>query len=647
MQQRIPPKHALAKEASKQAAKPRKATTLNAAQQAVKERIQGTTLVKAGPGTGKTQTLIHWITHCLEQTKAPPTQMLAITFTNRAADEMKARLTALLGDEASSIQVGTFHAIAYQLLQERHPELETVYDEESRKLALQLCFPALQEAPRNKLAKALARYFEIGECTGFDRLAEYAARYQDYLKQRQAIDLAAIIKQLLHLWEQEPAWLAQHRARYDYIAVDELQDINPLQYQLIYTLAQGKNILAIGDPDQAIYGFRGAAIKCFFRFQEDFQAQALSLEQNYRTTGTIVQATQALIQRNTLRSGLQLRANKRLGDKISVYKAEDGRKEATYVVDQVKAYVGGLDNLALGTHGEGSYTFADIAVLFRQRAVGKAIASHLKQTGIPAHFGDGTPFLASPPFCVIADILRLYTHPKDITALHGFLTNGLQWEKSTIQKLLAQMDATSPAFPQKAPPFLSAQEQSDYSTWLALYSLLPQVLRDSGVKGAIEAILAQYLPNSCLDDSQHLQKETILTLAQEARAAVPAFLAKMTLGAYTDAGRIKGEGIHLLTFHAAKGLEFPVVFIVGTEEGITPMQRADSDLEEERRLFYVALTRAKQEVHITYAQKRTQYGQEKEVQPSRFISELPQQFLKTIKPNPSPKQLQKRQLRLF
>lgn len=647
IQQRVQQAHTISQANHKPAQPARAAMSLNAAQRTIQGRTQGATLVKAGPGTGKTHTLIQWIASCLAQAKAGPAKCLAITFTNKAADEVKARLTGLLGEQASSIQVGTFHAIGYQLLQERHPELKTVYDQENRMLALQLCFPALQEATRNKLAKALARYFEVGECTGFDEVEQYAARYQDYLQQRQAIDLAAIIKQLLHLWEQEPAWLAKHQARYDYLAVDELQDISPLQYQFIHTIGQGKTLLAIGDPDQAIYGFRGADVQLFFRFQGDFGAQVISLTQNYRTTGTIVQAAQALIQHNVLRSGLQLQTDRAQGTKISLRAGADASEEAGYVVAQIKAYVGGVDNLALGMPDEGHYTFADIAVLFRQRSVGQAIFRQLHKAGIPAYFGDATSFLASPPFCVIADILRLYMHPRDIMAYHSLFTHGLQWDKATTQQLLATLDAGADALPQAAPSFLTAQKQRAYNSWLAFYGSLPKTLRDSGMVGVIKAILAQYIADKRLDESQRLQKETLLTLAQEAPADVPAFLHKMTLTPYTDAGRVRGEGIHLLTFHAAKGLEFPVVFVVGAEEDITPMQRPDSDLEEERRLFYVALTRAKQEVHITYAQKRTQYGQEKEMQPSRFISELPQQLLQVIKPTPSPQQLSKNQLRLF
>ena len=649
-QQRVQQAHTIVQEHPQPAQPTQVSLSLNAAQRAIQAHTQGAMLVKAGPGTGKTHTLIQWISSYLRQSQTDPAKLLAITFTNKAADELQARLIALLGARASNIQVGTFHAIAYQMLQERYPALQTVYDTADRTLALHLLFPELTEHACRTVAQRLAQYFEGGQGEKDPpdaTLLAYAERYQAYLQQRKAIDLSAIIQQVLYLWQQEPAWLAKHRARYDCWAVDELQDINALQYQFIRTLGQGKTCLAIGDPDQAIYGFRGGDVQLFFRFQEDFDAQVMSLTQHYRATGTIVQAAQALIRHNALRSNLQLQTDNPLGTKISLRAATNTQEDADYVVSQVKAYVGGIDNLALGTPDTGQYTFADIAVLFRQRAVGQAVLKHLRQAGIPAHWGDTSTLLATSPFCVVADILRLYLYPTDLLAFYSLLTQSWQWDKTTAQKLLAAMHTGTNTFPRAVPAFLSAQQQRDYQAWLAFYNALPTLLHDQGICGVIKAILAQYVADKDLDAAQRLQQVTLLTLAQETPADASAFLHKMTLTPYTDVGRIKGEGIHLLTFHAAKGLEFPVVFIIGAEAGITPMQRPDSDLEEERRLFYVALTRAKQVIHLTYAQRRTQYGQEKAQQPSPFIHELPQHLLQYSRPQRDPKQQRKQQLRLF
>lgn len=620
------------------------ATSLNEAQRTISDQTQGATLVKAGPGTGKTHTLIQWIVNCLSQTQLDTDKFLAITFTNTAADEMKARLQVLLGVRANNIQVSTFHAIAYQMLQERYPKLQMVYDAEDRRLALHLLFPELTENDCQKLSQALVSYFE-GRSTQ-DQLdpnfLTYAERYQDYLKQHHATDLTAIIQQVLSLWDQEPTWLAKHQARYSYLAVDELQDINLQQYQFIYAIGHGKTMLAIGDPDQAIYGFRGGDVSLFFRFQKDFRTRVVDLVQNYRTTGTIVEAAQALIQHNTLRSNLHLQTNNPPGATISLRAATNAYQEAAYVASQIKNYVGGIDNLALGRPDEGAYTFADIAVLFRKNTIGQTLLMHLRQAGLPTYWGDTNSCLAIPPFCIIADILRLYLRPSDPMAFYSLFTYGLQWDTVTTQKLLATMHAGTGSFPTATPVFLSAQKQREYQSWLDFYNTLPNLLSECGIPGVIRATIAQYLAGRSLDAIQHLQQETLLTLAQKFPTDVANFLYKMTLTPYTDAGKIKGEGIHLRTFHAAKGLEFPIVFIVGAEEGITPIQRPDSNLEEERRLFYVALTRAKEKVYITYAQKRSQYGQEKDRHPSRFINELPQHLLTSIQ-----EQQRQKQLRLF
>ncbi|MEL6358474.1 MAG: UvrD-helicase domain-containing protein, partial [Bacteroidota bacterium] len=564
---------------------------LNDAQKSIIAHTTGPLLVKAGPGTGKTQTLIHWLAQY-----PPTTSLLAITFTNKAANELQTRLQTLLGPSTQHIHTSTFHRLAYQLLQERYPALQTIYDAEDRHLVLQLLFP--DETSHQKLAQDLEQYWETGQEKGTIKdLAAKAARYQAHLHDRHAVDLSAIIGQLLQLWEAEPAWRDKHQARYTALAVDELQDINPLQYRLIQTLGQGKPLLAIGDPDQAIYGFRGAQVQLFFQFQKDFGAATYMLEDNYRSTSTVVQAAQALIQHNNLRSNLQLRAHQEAGTSINVFEAQDEHDEAAYILHQIGTYVGNDDNLALGRHDEGTYAFDDIAILFRQKAVSKPLLSRLRQAGIPAHFSDGTAWLASPPFSVVAAVLRLLVQPNDLAALYNVLVHGLQWDTPDIQQVLAQ----EAAWPTQMPATLPAAAQATCQAWQQWYASLAKTLRKKGVVGVVQAVLDHFLPIDALDEGQRLQRATLLTLAQENAQDLPTFLQQMTLSPYIDAGRLRGEGIHLLTFHAAKGLEFPVVFILGIEEGITPMQRADSDLEEERRLFYVALTRAQQAVHLTWA----------------------------------------------
>ena len=604
---------------------------LNDEQLLVKNNTSGAVLVKAGPGTGKTSTLIHWITSQITEAGLKPGEIIALTFTNKAADEMRQRLATLLGDQARGITIGTFHAIGYRFLQERFSELNTVYDQESRQLALNILFPELKETTIKKLSKSLARYFELEEDSGDDNIEEYALKYRTYTHDHGAIDLSDIMARVLQLWKNEPQWLAYVRDLYKAVAIDEFQDINALQNEFIRLLGNKKNLLAIGDPDQSIYGFRGSDVKLFFEFKGQFMAQEIKLVRNYRSTGAIVEAGVNLIQNNRLNSGLKLIPHKPGGRKIKIHHAADTIKEARYLVKQIESHVGGTENLTIGTPLEhGDYAFSDIAILFRTRRVGDEVLKQLRKAGIPAHFGDNTSFLSDPPFTVVADILRLYVNTGDLMALNGILNHGLSWPQKEIKTLLAALHHSTGNWLDQSPSILKAALQQSWVEWQHFFQSLPQAFQRNGVEGALQLIFEQYLPENKLNDSGKLKKEAILDLGKECQADVQGFLEKMILNPYTDVGRLKTEGVHLLTFHAAKGLEFPVVFIIGAEESITPLQREGTDLEEERRLFYVALTRAKEELQICHVTERSEYGQIKSMQPSRFINEIPRRLVERI-----------------
>ncbi|MFH1319697.1 MAG: UvrD-helicase domain-containing protein [Bacteroidota bacterium] len=606
---------------------------LNQAQLAVQQSMKGATLVTAGPGTGKTQTLIHWITNCINEGHTKPEEILAVTFTNKAADEMQERLTTLLGNMAKGIQVSTFHSVCYSILQERYPDIKTVYDAENRQVILRFLFPGSKEREIKKLARELSSYFELGESAIHEVKNDTVKAYRQYLEQQGAVDLNDIIGQVVTLWQNEPEWLEKYRQRYKAIAVDEFQDINSLQYRFLSLLGRDKNLLVIGDPDQAIYGFRGSDVKLFFQFKEDFNAREINLIQNYRSDKIILEAAGNIIQNNELKSDLKLVGKKSGGKKIKLFNATDTMSEARYLVDEIEKHVGGTSHLVMETLSdinEGNYAFSDIAILFRLRSVGKELLSHLKKSGIPAHFGDGSSFLAEPPFCVIADILRLYLNPKDMISLDGVLTHCLGWDRKKVTLLLSALHETQGELLKVTPTFLSTNAQQSLTGWQSFFQSLPETFQKNGVVGAVNEILEHYLPDTKLDESQLLKKESILSLAYESQAEMEHFLKKITLNPYTDVGRLKTEGVHLLTFHAAKGLEFPIVLIAGSEEGITPLLRQDADIEEERRLFYVALTRAKDEVQITYAANRREYGQLKAMEPSRFIGEIPDNLIERV-----------------
>ncbi len=280
-------------------------TSLNGEQQAACE-AEGAVLVTAGPGTGKTKTLISWITRCIRERHALPEEVLAVTFTNKAADEMKERLAAVLEERSGGITLGTFHSICFAVLQEHDEKLDKVYDDKSREVILGMLFPEKEEKEIRELSAGLARYFESNHEEGETEIARIAAVYRDFTQQNGGIDLADIIGRVVRLWKTEPQYLQACRDRYRYIAVDELQDINPLQYEFLKLLAMGKNVFAIGDPDQSIYGFRGSDVRLFFRFSEDFGASEITLQKNYRSSRHIVEAASALISNNTQRKPSRL-----------------------------------------------------------------------------------------------------------------------------------------------------------------------------------------------------------------------------------------------------------------------------------------------------------------------------------------------------
>ncbi len=612
---------------------PIKSSGLNEAQQQVKESITGAVLVKAGPGTGKTNTLIQWIANQIESKQAEPSQVLAITFTNKAAFEISERLTLSLGDEATQVIAGTFHAIAYKMLQEYYPELDIVYDETNRLSVIGFLFPSLSESDCKRLSAALADWFEREENTGWSSIKEDAQTYREYVRKQNAIDLSDIINQLISLWKKDSEVLEKQRLAIRSIAVDEFQDINRLQYEFLTLLGQEKNLLAIGDPDQAIYGFRGSDVKLFFRFADDFQPKEINLTKNYRSFPFVLQAAGELIAHNTLRSKLSLEATRTGKQNIKLYRAENSKEEARFIAKEIEKKIGGFNLLSGGTeYNEGNYAFSDLAVMYRTHQVGRELLSHFKESSIPVIPGDGTAFLSSEPFTLIANILKLFLHPEDRIALEGILSQLPGWKRTDVRTFLSLLHENGTKWDKIATPSINTSAVESFTAWKTFYTQISDRLETEGIVAGVKDIFNRYLPDACLTEEQLLKKDVILTLAEEAGSDVRKFLKDTTLNNYTDTGRQHAHGIHLLTFHAAKGLEFPVVFIAGAEEGITPSGRKDADEEEERRLFYVAMTRARDELYITHSAKRFQYGKEKVYERSRFVKEFSSELIELVRP---------------
>jgi DNA helicase-2/ATP-dependent DNA helicase PcrA len=622
---------------------------LNPEQESVKNYLKGALLVKAGPGTGKTGTLIHWIANQITSSQAKPEQVLAVTFTNKAADEMQSRLKTILGDKSKGVRTGTFHSICYGILQERYAEMNTVYDNEGREIILNMLLPELKNTGIKELSKSLAKYFELGNNSEISNIKYIAGLYREYNKKHNSIDLSDIINQTVELLITEPAFLEKVRAQYSVIAVDEFQDINPMQYRFIKLLASDKDILAIGDPDQSIYKFRGSDVNLFFKFRDDFAAREINLERNYRSSEMILKAAENIIRNNTLKSNLRLTASTNNWKKIKVFNADDTAAETKYILNAIDGYIGGTENLSIGTSScSASYSFSDIAILFRTHHVGKELMRELKKAGIPLHYGDGSSYLEVLPFSLISDVLRLLINNEDFVSLKKLMVNGLDWQASDVDMFISNVYSKGIDWTQNKIEFINGQNYERFTEWQIFYNSLKTKYKSENLVKIIMAICSFFLPDNKLDDLLILKKEAILSMAGESEDNPEKFLQKMTLGNYSDIGRLKSEGVHLLTFHAAKGLEFPVVFVAGAEENITPLNSRGTDIEEERRLFYVALTRAKEEVHITHVRKRRLFGQPDLMEPSRFINEIGRELTEVVTDEPKRKAvIKERQLSLF
>ena len=600
--------------------------SLNEEQQHAIEQ-EGNVLVCAGPGTGKTATLIGWILHQIEKEGTEPREILAITFTNKAADELRDRLQKQIGAKANDVLVGTFHAVSYRFLKELEPETGMIYDRNNRVNLFKILFPELDRTEIHKLSRAYEVSYEANPTRQEVEFQDYFRAYDEHLAENHAVDLSGIIRRANDLLRQAPGSIT---SRFKCLAIDEFQDINPVQYEFVRILSGNGQatpairVFAIGDPNQSVYGFRGSDVRLFYQAKEDLNATEIRLRNNYRTPGNILSASNRLISNNRLGWKSDLTAVKSPEVPVKHYVAEDSRQEAAYIADQILNYVGGVDSLSIGhARSDYSYAFSDIAVLYRTHRAADDISAQLKRTGIPVLLSDGTSFFSEPPFDVIAYALQLLQNKRNLVALSGLSERLL--ELNDLEKQFRLKKFIDKGFELKT---FSGDDK--WGKWMSLYDQLSSVMDKNGLQHTLQQLLDFFLPLSVLSDQEQIKREMIVKLLSGSGENSNDFLQKFVLSPYTDAGRLNSGGVRLLTFHAAKGLEFPVVFIAGAEEGITPLDRQNTDIEEERRLFYVAMTRAKDELQIVRSKKRRLYGQEKEMSPSRFLDELEPEHLQWV-----------------
>ncbi len=594
----------------------------------------------------------------IAEDRVNPWNILAITFTNKAAGELKERLQAMLGSDADSICAATFHSACVRILRREIHHIEgysssfTIYDSDDSQRLLKSCYDPLDisdkafppkmvlsviSSAKDKLidpdrfeADAVGDYRKTG-------IARLYRLYQDRLRNADALDFDDIIRLTVRLFRSEPDVLDHYRNLYKYIMVDEYQDTNVAQFELVSLLsAKHRNICVVGDDDQSIYRFRGATIENILSFEEQFEnSSVIKLEQNYRSTQNILSAANSVISNNTARKDKKLWTSAGDGEKITRFKASDEISESTFVADTI------LEKVKDG--GE----YRDFAVLYRMNAQSNSLERTFTRCGIPYRVIGGLRFYDRKEIKDMVAYLSLLNNHRDMLRFKRIINEPKRSIGESTVALIEQISVDLNMSPIEVMqnsgdyPLLSKRagvlektadmfiELSEIAENNSLEELLDEILERTGYAAAMRALGDEGL--SRLENIEEL-KTTMKQYADENgdEASLSGFLEEISL--YTDIDRLDANDnvVSLMTMHSAKGLEFPEVFIVGAEEGIFPGIRSmDSleDMEEERRLAYVAMTRAKKKLYITYAMQRMLFGSTSRNLVSRFVKEIPADYV--------------------
>jgi len=605
-------------------------------------------LIQAGPGTGKTLTLTRRIARLVLNGQAEPSEILALTFTNHAGEEMRARLENLLGEKASRIFTGTFHSLAWKLLRANAPEGVKLFiiDEHARNSLLKEFSPEIS-ASKIKKAGHLIRQAKMllqspdqlgknADCP--DWLPAIYQRYQARLAQENCLDFDDLIFQAAEMLAQKNSALTN---KFRWIFVDEYQDLDFAQYQMVKLLAgQSANLAVIGDPDQAIYGFRGASPQFFARFMQDFpEAKIITLQKSFRSSEQILRASAdalAIEGRVPLASGIH-------GSKLQLIELASERAEAEFIVHQIEKLIGGtgffsFDSARVAEAAERKpLAFAELAVLFRASSQAWALVEAFSRSGIPYSLLSESP-LQSRFFKAGISALRIASEEPGPLALRLALGEifGQKNFPANPKQLRKWLEQKAPD--ERAKNLLHLLDKSRELSGLEICDRAFSIAEASEGETAEKAMVKEHALDLVRRKSQH------------AGARTPdQVLEILTLAVSQDFYNPDADRVSLLTIHAAKGLEFEAVFVAGCEEGLIPhiSARSEAEIDEEQRLFYVALTRAKSLVYLTRAKKRALRGAVSETKPSRFLLRIRQELLDKLKPEPFAPKPRSSQLDLF
>ena len=633
---------------------------LNEPQQRAVACLQGPLLIVAGAGSGKTRVLTFRIANLLEH-GVPPYRILAITFTNKAAREMRERVDALIGDAAQDVWLSTFHSFCARFLRMelehygRYAKNFVIYDAADSKGLIRECLKELNidekhtapGAVQAHISDAKNRLLDVAaftaQATDFfaEQVAKIYALYQSKLQENNALDFDDLLMLTVELLTKNEELRTKYQKKFHYILVDEYQDTNGAQYAITKLLAaEHRNICVVGDADQSIYGWRGADMRNIMNFEKDYpEATVILLEQNYRSTKNILAAANAVIENNLTRKKKELWTDNPTGDRITIYEGATEKNEASYIVREVERL-----------HTMFHVKYGDIAVLYRTNAQSRNIEEAFYATGVPYAMVGSVRFYDRREIKDIIAYLRVIYNPRDTLSLLRIInvprrglgpTSIARMMETAEEYRISLFEVITDAQLLSMIPKLSAKVKLALEEFAAMvftfmgqlgtrpiHEIVEDVIETSGYAAALE----EEKKEDNRDRLENLREFISVAKnfddgAAEGENGLADFLAQIALISDVDQTEQSDGTVTLMTFHAAKGLEFPAVFMAGMEEGLFPHSRTlldDTEIEEERRTCYVGITRAERRLYLTYARQRTIYGRTEMSRPSRFLAEIPE-----------------------
>lgn len=636
---------------------------LNEPQRRAVACLQGPLLIVAGAGSGKTRVLTFRIANLLEH-GVPPYRILAITFTNKAAREMRERVDALIGDAAQDVWLSTFHSFCARFLRMelehygRYAKNFVIYDAADSKGLIRECLKELNidekhtapGAVQTHISDAKNRLLDVAaftaQATDFfaEQVAKIYALYQSKLQQNNALDFDDLLMLTVELLTKNEELRTKYQKKFQYILVDEYQDTNGAQYSITKLLAaEHRNICVVGDADQSIYGWRGADMRNIMNFEKDYpEATVILLEQNYRSTKNILAAANAVIENNLTRKKKELWTDNPTGDRITIYEGATEKNEASYIVREVERL-----------HTMFHVKYGDIAVLYRTNAQSRNIEEAFYATGVPYAMVGSVRFYDRREIKDIIAYLRVIYNPRDTLSLLRIInvprrglgpTSIARMMETAEEYRISLFEVITDAQLLSMIPKLSAKVKLALEEFAAMvftfmgqlgtrpiHEIVEDVIETSGYAAALE----EEKKEDNRDRLENLREFISVAKnfddgAAEGENGLADFLAQIALISDVDQTEQSDGTVTLMTFHAAKGLEFPAVFMAGMEEGLFPHSRTlldDTEIEEERRTCYVGITRAERRLYLTYARQRTIYGRTEMSRPSRFLAEIPEELV--------------------